>query len=197
MTAQTVRNMTLASLLFVLCSAWGQDVAKGGDLVHAVAGVITKVDGAAKTISLKTADGTEHVFRYTEKTTVHVAKEGGEEAKAGTVDTYMAGKEGTHAVVSFTGKAGEETATHVQDLGRHSLQISEGTVTRVDKTARTVTIRSKDGSEDTYHVAKHATIDTDHGITKDSELVAKKGEKITVHYTQEAGEKIAHLVKHV
>ncbi|HXW89484.1 MAG TPA: hypothetical protein VEK33_02970, partial [Terriglobales bacterium] len=170
---------------------------KGGDVVHAVAGVITRIDAAAKTIALKTADGTEHVFKYTEKTTVHVAKEGGESAKAGAIDTYMAGKEGTHAVVRYTGKGAEETATHVEDLGKNSLQVSEGTVTHIDRAARTVTIRTEDGTEDTYHVAKHATIDTERGITKNSELIAKKGEKVTVHYTEEAGEKIVHLFKHV
>ncbi len=197
MIAQSVRNATFAFLLLALASAFGQDVAKGGDVVHAVAGVITKIDAAAKTIALKTADGTEHVFKYTERTTVHAAKKGGEEVKAGAVDTYMAGKEGTHAVIRYTGEGGEKTATHIEDLGKASLQVSEGTITHIDKAARTVTIRTEDGTEDTYHVAQHATIDTAHGITKNSELVGKEGEKVTVHYTEETGEKIVHLFKHV
>jgi hypothetical protein len=197
MTAPTVRHVTLVSLLLALCSAWGLDVAMGGDVEHAVAGVVTRIDAAAKTIALKTADGTEHVFKYTDKTTVHLAKATGEETKAGTIDTYMAGKEGTHAVISYTAKGGKETAVHVQDLGDHSLKTGEGTVTRLDKAGRTVTIRAEDGSETTYHVAKHAAIDTEHGVTKDSEFIAKKGEKVSVHYTDEAGEKVVHLFKHV
>jgi hypothetical protein len=198
MTARMFWNLASALLfLTVSSSAIAQDVTKGGDVVHAMAGVITKLDSAAKTITLKTLDGTEHVFKYTAKTSVHAAKEGGKEAKTGAVDTYMAGKEGTHAVIHYTGKGADETAVHVEDLGEHSLQVGHGTVTGVDKAARTVTIKTEDGTETTYHVAKDATVDTAHGVTKDSELIAKKGEKATVHYTDDAGKKVVHLFKSI
>jgi Cu/Ag efflux protein CusF len=190
-------SFVLALLLISGMTAIAQDVAKGGDVVHAVAGVVTKVDSAAKTITLKTVDGTEHVFKYTEKTTVHAAEEGGKGAKAGAVDTYMAGKEGSHAVIHYTGKGADETAVHVEDMGKRSMEVSHGTVTQVDKAARTVTIKAEDGTESTYHVAKDATVDTEHGVTKNSELVAKKGEQATVHYTDEAGKKIVHFFKHI
>jgi|SRR5579862_1754930 len=195
MTIRKFCALFYALLLLSASAAIGQDVAKGGDVVHAAAGVITKVDTAAKTITLKTLDGTEHVFRYTEKTSVHAAHEAGKEAKAGAVDTYMAGKEGSHAVVHYTGEGADQTAVHVEDFGKNSMAVGEGTVTRIDKGTRTVTIKAEDGTENTYHVAKDATIDTEHGITKNSELVAKKGEKATVHYTDEAGKKVVHLFK--
>lgn len=188
----------LASLVLFLAvanSAIAQDVRRGGDVVHAVSGIVTKIDSAAKTITVKTVDGTEHVFKYTEATTVHAAEETGKAAKAGSVDTYMAGKEGTHAIIHYTGEGTDQTAVHVEDLGKHPVQVGEGTVTRVDKAARTVTIKAEDGTESTYHVAKDATVDTEHGVTKDSELIAKRGEKATVHYTDEAGKKVVHLFK--
>jgi hypothetical protein len=181
----------------VTAVAMAQDVAKGGDVVHAVSGVVTKLDSAAKTITVKTADGTEHVFKYTEATTVHAAEKGASAAKAGAIDSYMKGKEGSQAVVHYTGEGADETAVHVEDFGKRSLQVGEGTVTDVDKGARTITIKAKDGTEHTYHVAKDATIDTEHGITKGSELAVKKGENVTVHYTDEAGKKIAHFFKSI
>jgi len=184
-----------ALLFFTAGTAITQDIAKGGDVVHAVAGVITKVDSAAKTMILKTADGAEHVFRYTEATSVRAAREGTKAAKTGTVDTYMTGKEGSHAIVHYTGNGADETAVQVEDFGKRSMQVGQGTVTRVDKAARTVTIKAEDGTESTYRVAKDATVDTEHGVTKDSELTAKKGEKATVHYTDEAGKKVVHLFK--
>jgi hypothetical protein len=198
MTARTVWNLASALLFLMIfsgSSVLAQDVAKGGDVVHAVAGVVTKVDSAAKTIAVKTADGTEHVFKFTEKTTVHAAHETAAGVKAGSVDTYMAGKEGTHAVIHYTGEGADQTAVHVEDFGKDSMEVGHGTVTGVDKAARTVTVKSEDGTETTYRVAKHATIDTEHGVVKGSELVAKKGEKVTVHYTDEAGQKVVHLFK--
>ncbi len=59
------------------------------------------------------------------------------------------------------------------------------------------TIKSEDGTEATCHVAKDATIDTERGVVKGSELAAKNGEKVTVHYSEDAGEKLVHLLRHV
>lgn len=198
-TEQRICSLGFLVFLLALASSFSiaQDVAKGGDVVHAVAGVITKLDSAAKTITLKTVDGTEHVFKYTAATTVHAAEKAGTAAKAGVVDTYMAGKEGSHAIVHYTGEGADATAVHVEDFGKHSMQVGEGTVTGVDKAARTVTIKAEDGTERTYHVAKDATIDTEHGVTKGSELAVKTGEKATVHYSEEAGKKVVHLFKSI
>ncbi len=196
-TAPGIRNLGFCIFLLAIesCMSLSQDVAKGGDVVHAVAGVVTKVDSAAKTITLKAADGTEHVFKYTEKTTVRAAEKGAKAAKTGSVDAYMAGKEGSHAVVRYTGEGADKSAVAVDNFGRRSMHVGEGTVTDVDKGDRTVTIKTEDGTVHTFHVAKDATIDTEHGVTKDSELVAKKGEKATVHYTDEAGKKVVHFFK--
>jgi len=197
MNARTFCSFLSALVVFTFATAIAQDVSKGGDVVHAVSGTVTKVDSGAKTITLKTADGGEHVFKYTEKTTVHAAQKGAEGVKTGAVDTYMAGKEGTHAIVHYTGEGADETAVHVEDFGKSSLKVGEGTVTDVDKATRTVTIKAADGTETTFHVAKDATIDTAHGVTKGSELIAKKGEKATVHYTDEAGKKVVHLFRSI
>jgi len=162
-------------------------------LEHATEGVVTKVDSAGKKIAVKTADGTEEVFKFTGKTAVHAATA----VKTGAVDSYLAGKEGTHVVVHYTGEAGEKTATAVDDIGKDTVKVGKGTVMGLDKAGRTVTVKTEDGSEETYHLAKDAAVDTEHGVVKGTEYTAKKGEKVTVHYTEEAGKKVAHLIKHM
>jgi len=160
---------------------------------HATEGVITRVDSAAKKIVVKTADGTEEVFKFTEKTAMHAAKG----AKTGAVDSYLAGKEGTHVVVHYTGEGADKTAVAVDDFGKDTVKVSKGTVTDFDKAGRTVTLKTEDGSEQTYHVAKDAAVDTEHGVVKGTEYAARKGENVSVHYTEEAGQKIAHFIKHM
>lgn len=162
-------------------------------LVHATEGTITRVDSAAKKIAIKTADGTEEVFRFTGKTAMH----GGEGVKTGAVDTYLAGKEGTHVVVHYTEEAGEKTAVAVDDFGKDTVKVGKGTIMGLDKAGHTVTVKTEEGTEETFHVAKDATVDTAHGVVKGAEYTAKKGEKVTVHYTEEAGKKVAHLIKHI
>lgn len=165
------------------------------DVVHAVSGAVTKVDKDAKTIGVKTADGTEHVFHYSEKTTVRGAKDAGKGVKTGAVDTYFAGKEGTHVVVRYTEKGAEKTADSVDDFGKDTMKVTEGTVTKVDKAAHTVSVKTADGAETTYDWGKDATIDTEHGVVKSSKFVAKEGDKVVVHYSEDAGKKIVHFFR--
>ena len=198
MTFRRILYLTLATLFVsVSVAAHAQDRPTGGDVVHAVGGVVTKVDSTAKTIAVKLADGTEQVFKYTAKTTVHASENVAHGAKVGSADTYMAGKEGTHVVVHYAGEGTDKTAVAVDDFGKDGLKFSQGTVTHVDKAARAITIKSEDGTEATYHVAKDATIDTEHGVVKGSELAAKDGEKVTVHYSEDAGKKLVHLIRHI
>ncbi len=96
-------------------------------LEHATEGVITHVDSAAKKIAVKTADGTEEVFKFTGKTAMHAAKG----VKTGAVDTYLAGKEGTHVVVHYTEEGAEKTAVAVDDFGKDTVKVGKGTVTDV------------------------------------------------------------------
>jgi len=160
-------------------------------LERATEGVITRVDSAAKKIAVKTADGAEEVFKFTGKTAMRAAKG----AKTGAVDTYLAGKEGTHVVVHYTGEGAEKTAVAVDDLGKNTVKVGEGTVTGLDKAGRTVTVKTKSGTEETYHIAKDATVDSAHGVVKGTEYTAKEGEKVSVHYSEEAGKKVAHFIK--
>ncbi|MGO9126160.1 MAG: hypothetical protein ACLP6G_14890 [Terriglobales bacterium] len=162
-------------------------------LVHATEGVVTRVDSAAKKIAVKTADGTEEVFKFTGKTAMRATKG----VKTGAVDTYLAGKEGTHVVIHYTEEGADKTAVAVEDFGKDTVKVSKGTITDLDKAGHTVTVKTEDGSEQTYHVAKDAAVDTEHGVVKGTEYAARKGEKVSVHYTEEAGQKIAHFIKHM
>ena len=164
---------------------------------HAVAGKITRIDRAAKTIVVKTADGVEHVFKFTDHTVVHATTAASKAVKKGAVDTYFAGKEGSDVVVRYTGEGATKTATAVDDYGQNAFQVSKGTIVKTDKAAHTMTVRTEDGAEHTYHVAKNASIDTAQGVVNSSKYHAKKGEKVIVHYSNEAGDKVVHFIKHM
>lgn len=163
---------------------------------RAVSGTISKIDTAAKTIAVKTADGAEHVFHYTEHTVVKAGAEAGKGAKTSAVDSYLAGKQGTHVVVHYTEEGAQKTATGVDDLGKGTVKATKGTVTKVDEAGHTMTVKTENGAEETYHVAKDATVDTKDGVVKGAHY-AEKGAKVTVQYTEEAGQKVAHFIKHL
>src|ERR1700691_3736387 len=90
MSLSSVLRSVLPLLLFSLALA--VPAVRADDVVT---GTLTKVDTGAKTVTVKTADGTEHVVKYTGKTTANGAKS---VAHA----TDLAGKEGGHVIVHST-----------------------------------------------------------------------------------------------
>lgn len=151
---------------------------------HAVAGDLEKVSADGKTITVKTADGTEKVFKVTGKTTVDGAK-----------DTALATKEGTHVVVHYTKKGTEETATGIKDAGKGTWKVSEGTVEKVGEGGKDVTVKMADGTEKTYHVGKEASVESEKGAVAAGKYTGKAGDKVVVYSMVDPTKDVVHLFK--
>src|ERR1019366_6904762 len=130
-----------------------------------VEGVVTKIDRTAKTVMVKATDGTEHTMHLVGRTVVH----GGNE-------TY---------------KGADETAEEIDHIGKDGLKTSEGSITKFDRAARTMTVKVSDGTEQTYRLTEHAAEDAG----KETEDAAKKWAHAIIYYSEEAGHKIAHFFK--
>jgi hypothetical protein len=118
----------------------GLHTAVAQDVVHGIDGVVKSVDKGTKTFVVKTADGTEHTFKWTDKTVVKGTKDTGKGIAKGTedtgkavdkgtvdtgkdidkgsVDTYMGAKKGAKVTVKYTEKGGEKTAVGIKDAGK-------------------------------------------------------------------------------
>jgi preprotein translocase subunit YajC len=165
------RQLALAIALAI--AAYASDAA-----VSALHGTVTKVDHATKTLVVKTADGTEHTVKVAAKASVHGTKEG-----------FEGLKEGTEVAVHCTGQGAEKTAVEVDKLGKDGLKATEGTITKIDKDSKTATVKTADGTEETFKMTDHAADDAGKALGK----VAEKSAKGTVYYSEEAGKKVAHF----
>ena len=154
----------------------------GADVVTAVRGTVTKVDSAAKTVVVKTKDGTEQTVHFANKTVVHGTE-------AGAKDTFKGVKEGSEVVAHYTTKGTEKTAVEVDRLGKEGLKETEGTVSEIDRGAKTIAVKTVDGTIQTFKMANRATEDAGKEVGK----ATVKSAKVTVYYTEEAGKKIAHF----
>ena len=160
-------------------------VAAADDVVSVLHGTVTKVDAAAKTMVVKTKDGTEHTIHFVDKTVV----KSGEAVGTGAKDSFQGVKEGSEVVAHYTVKGTENTAVEVDKVGKGGYKVVEGTVTKVGEGGKTVTVKAADGTEQTFEVAGHGTkvaaVDTAKGT--------EKGAKVTVYYTESAGKKVVHF----
>jgi len=57
--------------------------------------------------------------------------------------------------------------------------------------------KAEDGTEATYRVSKDAAVDTERGVVDGAKYSAKEGDHVVVHYSEEAGHKVVHFVKHI
>jgi hypothetical protein len=176
-------------LMVLLLSAAASTAYAAKDVAGVVEGTVKKTGAIAKTIVVKTADGTEHTFHVVDRTAIH----GTEATARGAKGTFHGLKEGSSVVVHYTAKGTEETAEEIDHIGKGGLKETQGTVKGIDRGAKTVSVKTADGAEETFRLTDRAARDAGKGIGEGAE----KSEKVTVYYTEEAGHKIAHFFKKV
>ena len=150
-------------------------------------GSVRKIDSAAKTFVVATKDGAEHTFHFGERTAVH----GVEAVGRGSREALHGLKVGSEVAVHYTGKGTEETAEEIDHIGKDGLRLTEGTLKQTDRGAKTVTVITANGAQETFLLGDRAARDTGRDIEKG----ADKSAKVTVYYTEEGGDKIVHFFK--
>lgn len=150
--------------------------------VTAVHGTVSKIDAKAKTIAIKTGDGTVTTLHWAGKTAVHGTQ-------AGAKDTFQGLKEGSDVVAHYTTKGADKTAVEVDNVGEDGLKETEGTITKIDRGSKTIAVKTANGSVETFKMADHATEDAGKNVGS----AAQKSGKVTVYYTEDAGKKVVHF----
>jgi hypothetical protein len=96
-------------------------------------------------------------------------------------------------IVHYTAEGGNETANEIDRIGEDGLQAVEGTVTKVDRLAKTISIRLADGTRETLRLTERAAS----GVGKDIDGAAAGTAKVIVYFDDQAGERVAHYFKRV
>jgi Cu/Ag efflux protein CusF len=159
------------------------------DVVSAVDGSVKKVDAATKVVIVKATDGTEHTFHFADDLAIH----GGKDATTGTDDALHGLKSGTQVAVHYTKDGGRETAHEIDRLGGKGLKVTRGTVSQVDRDGKKISIKTADGTEQSFDLTENAAKDTGDDIAKN----ADKATRVSVYYTEDAGRKTAHFIKKI
>ena len=173
-----LRLLILASLLIL-------SVRAAEDVVTAVHGTVTKLDSVAKSMVVKTKDGTEHTIHFVDKTAVH----GADATATGAKDTFHGIIEGSEVVAHYTEKGAEKTGVEVDKVAKEGVKTIDGTVSHVGEGGKVVVVKAADGTEHTFQVVGHDTVASAEEIGKG----ADKSAKFTVYYTEKAGKEVAHF----
>ena len=106
-----------------------------------------------KPVVVETKDGTEHTFHYASDVTIH----GASDTEKGAVDAAHGVTEGSKVAVHYTVEGGKETAHEVDKIGDVGLKTTDGTVSHIDRGAKTILA---DGTQQTFHLTDRAAKDT-------------------------------------
>jgi hypothetical protein len=148
-------------------------------------GTVQQVDDHAKTITIKSEDGTEHTLQIEARTKFH----GVHGTSRNTADTIRGLKPGTQVAVHYTAAGTIENAIEIDNIGPDGLKSMEATITHIDRGEKSLTVQTADGSNQTFHIsdstARYAAEQCDQGTA--SSL------KVTLYYS---GHKEGHAVAH-
>ena len=151
------------------------------DFESTVEGRVRYIDSAPKSIVVTTKHGTEHMFHFAKRTSIH----GGEIASKGPKEALHGLKAGTEVVVHFTGRGTVKTAEEI-DLARRGW--SEGNRSEPSSisivSAKTVSVVTADGAEHTFRLLSRAARDS--GKELDKENLDKTTRVAPVFYTKKA-----------
>ena len=109
----------------------------------------------------------------------------------GTRDALHDMSEGSEVAVHYSAVHGQETAHEIDRLGGDGLKVAEGTVSHVDRAGRKVSIKTADGSEQSFDLTRRAAKDADKDVVEGADKTAK----VSVYYTEDAGKKTVHFIK--
>jgi arginine repressor len=163
---------------------------------HAVAGEVRKVDYAAKTVVLHTADGGAETVEISEDTVVY-----GVTSAGSTVDKYAKDAlVGAWVTVQYTGNGAHKTAVAIDSLGGRAVKVAHGSVVRVDEAAEFIVIKTRAGAEDRFELARHVVVDAGRGVERGATPTCRAiedGATVAIAYSEQAGKKTAVVVKRI
>jgi hypothetical protein len=150
----------------------------------ALEGTVKETSEGAHTVVVKTVDGIEHLFHVTERTVVHGGRAAGDHALRGL-------EEGSSVVVHYTAEGDKKTANEVDRIAADGLKTVEGVITKVDRGAKTISIRLADGSRQTLRLTERAASD----VGKDLDGAASGTKVAIIYFNDETGRRVAHYFK--
>ncbi len=138
------RICTVAIFLALVLAANGQEPRHG-----IRTGTVEQVDEHAKTITIKSEDGTDHTLQIEARTKFH----GVHGNSRNTTDNIQGLKPGTQVAAHYTSTGTVENAVEIDNIGPDGLKTMQATITHIDRGEKSLTVQTADGSNQTFHMS--------------------------------------------
>lgn len=177
--------------VFAVCLSVAALTAAAQDIVHALAGTVTGINPKIKMTEIATDNGTSGHFEWLKSgDSINFDKS----VRADAVDADKFTNKGAHVIVFFVGDGEIRTIVALRDLGSGPLEKTSGTVVKLNRHDRVLTIKNSAGAEETFRLDAKTVGDTTNGVSEDFKFDFSKGDEVRVTAAPSGGGETALLI---
>jgi hypothetical protein len=178
--------------VFAVCLSMAAGTAVAQEIVHALSGTVSKVNPKIKMTEITTDNDTSGHFEWLKQSDGKLNFD--KIVKADTVDADKFTNVGAHAIVFFIGDGDIRTIIALRDLGTGPLEKTSGTVEKLNRHDRLLTIKNSAGAEETFRLDAKTVGDTPTGVFQDFKFDFSKGDQVRVTAAPSADGETALLI---
>jgi hypothetical protein len=160
--------------------------------IHALSGTVTWVNAKIKMTEISTDNGTSGHFEWLKKSDGEIDFDKNVKADATDADKFT--NKGAHVIVFFIGDGDIRTIVALRDLGAGPLENTSGTVVKLNRHDRMLTIKNSAGAEETFHIDAKTVADTMNGVSGNFKFDFSKGDAVRVTAAPSDGGETALLI---
>ena len=167
-------------------------IAHAQERVYALSGTVTSINPKIQMTEVDTDDGSTGHFRWLKVPGPAVDFNKSVSADAVPPEKFTA--KGDHAIVYYFGEGDVRTLVALRDLGAGPVEKSIGTVVKLNRHDRLLTIKKDSGGEVSFHLDSKTVADTSTGVMEDFRFDLSKGASVLVISAQANGADMALLI---
>jgi hypothetical protein len=149
------------------------------EIIHALTGTVASVNNAEKTISVMQDNGSSREFGLMTNPKTRIAFDKRIEAESTAAGSFN--KEGAYVIVFYYyGQADARTAVAVKSLGTGPFSSIEGTVTKFDNHAHSISVQDGTGAVQTFKLDAQTVAESNTGAVAGDRFHADKGDHVRI-----------------
>jgi len=167
-------------------------VAQAQQTIHAVSGTVRAINPKIQMLEITTDDSSSGHFQWVKKSDGAIQFDKTVSADAIPADKFTA--KGNHVIVYYFGDDTVRTVVAVRDLGDGSVAKETGTVVKLNRKERLLTIKNSSGTEESFHLDPKTVADTATGVMQGVKSDLNKGDQVRITAVQADGSATALLI---
>ncbi len=173
-----MRRSFLCACVFTGCLGLAAASLPAQEVVHALTGTVSAINGVAKTMTVFQDNGSQGVFADAPNPKLRIAFD--KRVAAGTTPAQSFDKKGSYAIVFYVGDNDARTAVAVKSLGPGPFTSISGTVQKFDGHDHSITVEDASGAAQTFRIDDQTVAEGAFGAEEGLKFHADKGDQVRV-----------------